>query len=72
MDVACTENRGGVEETRLEQGFWDGVRTKAIRVRVLEKNIPFNLGYFLWGADIWLGKIPFLKSLILANGIVWV
>ncbi len=25
----------------------------------------------LWGADIWYGKIPFCKTLLLLNIIVW-
>lgn len=27
---------------------------------------------FIWGADIFLGPVPFLKSIILANVLVWI
>ncbi len=26
----------------------------------------------IWGMDIWLGNVPFMKTLLLANIIVWV
>ena len=26
---------------------------------------------FLWGFDIWLGNVPFLKVMVLANILVW-
>lgn len=29
------------------------------------------LGYLLWGYDIFLNKVPFLKLVILCNIIVW-
>ena len=32
----------------------------------------FGLWQVLWGTDIFIGKLPFMKLLILANIIVWV
>ena len=26
---------------------------------------------YLWGTDIWLGKIPFMKTVVLINVLVW-
>ena len=38
-------------------------------------NFPKGLSerlHFIWGFDIWLHNIPFLKSIILINIIVWI
>ena len=32
----------------------------------------FGLWQVFWGTDIFMGKIPFMKLLVLANIIVWV
>jgi magnesium-transporting ATPase (P-type) len=31
-----------------------------------------RLGYLLWGCDIWIGKMPFLKIILFCNIIVWI
>ena len=33
-------------------------------------DVPWTLRR-LWGADVWYGKIPFCKTLLLINIIVW-
>jgi hypothetical protein len=43
---------------------------KAIEIKV-ESNGTTPLYKALWGADIWINGVPVLKSLILANIIVW-
>jgi len=55
-------------------GFIAGARCKAINVttRVAPASILYKVGYYLWGADIWFGRVPVVKSLLLANIIVWV
>jgi hypothetical protein len=45
---------------------------RAIQIKyAIWKATPIEIIKFIWGADIWLGNIPFMKSLILANIIVW-
>lgn len=57
----------GVKVTRLS-GRWKLLRLDFTSEAVREH------GWLdvLWGFDIFLGEIPFMKSLILANIIVWV
>ena len=52
--------------------FMAGVRCKAIYISTMETSMLYKVGYYLWGADIWFGRVPVIKSLLLANIIVWV
>lgn len=36
------------------------------------KNIFTKLGYWLWGMDIFIGKIPMIKLMIFCNIIMWI
>ena len=56
----------------LEGGFRGGLRSKAFLIEAFERSLAFKLGYYLWGADIWFGRVPMVKSMILANVVVWV
>ncbi len=37
---------------------------------VFDSSVPWTLRR-LWGADIWYGKVPFCKTILLINIIVW-
>lgn len=51
--------------------------TKIIKWRLLELNVTsqalkeFGFWEVAWGFDIFIGRVPFLKSVILANTIAW-
>ena len=56
----------------FKKGFCN---TKAIDIKFINNTSNkfwFSLGYLLWGYDIFLNKIPFLKSFILVNILIWV
>ena len=50
------------------------VSFKAIQITFDFKDIIREIGWMktIWGYDIFLNKVPLLKSLVLANIIVWV
>ena len=37
-----------------------------------QEKIGRNWFHKLWGADVWVNDIPILKTLVLANIIVWI
>ena len=46
---------------------------RAFYIKINWKGLIREIGWLktLWGYDIFLGNVPFLKSLVLANVIVW-
>jgi hypothetical protein len=57
----------------INQTFKQGLRSKSIYFEPMIPNgtFQFKIGYWLWGMDIWIGKVPMIKFMILANLIMW-
>ena len=34
--------------------------------------IGYRVFYYLWSADIWFGRLPFLKFIVAVNMLVWI
>lgn len=50
-----------------------GLRWRAIVIRPDINTIKrFGVWEVFWGTDIFLGPMPFLKSIVLANILVWI
>ena len=53
-------------------GFPDSFQLVSLNLKNMDPRTPRQWFTLLWGYDIFIqGKIPFLKSLVLANIIVW-
>jgi hypothetical protein len=74
---------GVMEETKNnyilteDHGFWNGTHCKAIQFDLRSNaDIPFMLGYCLWGLDIWIDRAPMIKLMVFANivnmAIMWI
>ena len=33
---------------------------------------PIEIFWWFWGMDIFIGRVPFLKTIVLANILVWI
>jgi len=68
------EELGDTDDITINYTWKDALRTKTVQF-----NDPFfagsTLGYkiifVLWSWDIFYGQIPFVKSMLLANILVW-
>lgn len=51
----------------------DALRNKAIQFNACEKGdtIGYKVLWYLWSADVWFGRVPLLKSIVVANVLVW-
>lgn len=69
MDEFITEKESATVVIGTSKGFKAGLKRYAIvfSMPVGSSDIPFILGYLLWGGDIWIGKIPMIKLMILIN-----
>jgi hypothetical protein len=60
----------------INQTFRQGLRTKSIyfepTIPDAQATISFKIGYWLWGMDIWIGRIPMIRFMLLANLIMWI
>ncbi len=52
---------------------WKPFRMKALLIRP-PQGLPSvaKFIYICWGMDIWLGRVPFLKLIIVTNIIMWI
>lgn len=59
-----------IEEIRIYEPFPKGY--KHFELRMYERPEGFRQWRnFLWGFDLWFGPVPVVKTVILANVIVW-
>lgn len=49
--------------------FREGMRRKAIQFTPWQNksSLRFKIGYYLWGLDIWIGKVPMIKLMVAMN-----
>ncbi len=60
------------EENTFISSFPDSFQLVSLNLKNMVPRTPRQWFTLLWGYDIFIqGKIPFLKSLVLANVIVW-
>ena len=55
-------------DDKIIKGTW---RTIDIQVSI-ETLRGFSLLEIIWGTDIWINKVPILKSIVAANFIIWI
>ena len=56
----------------IQKGPEPTYRAVEIRVELRSMIKEFGLWQVFWGTDIFIGRIPFMKLLVLANIIVWI
>jgi len=58
---------------RINQTFRDGLKCKAVYIQCFTSKtlLSFKIGYWLWGMDIWINNVPVMKTIIIANIVVW-
>jgi len=59
-----------IEKIEIFKNFSRGWKLMGLHMNVRPKGFD-EWFYFLWGFDLWYGPVPFAKSVILANLIVW-
>jgi hypothetical protein len=72
METKCTEPMAIL---RINRTFRQGLRSKSIYFNpsIFDKDATtiFRIGYWIWGMDIWIGRVPMIKIMIGVNIIMW-
>ena len=60
------------KEITFVDNWRTALRMKAVQVSAGKgTTLGYKVIFYLWSADIWFGKFPLLKFIIVANIIVW-
>lgn len=59
---------------RPKRDWKDGLIEHAVDIHLRRSNMEtlgYHITWWLWSADIWIWKIPVLRSIVAVNVIVW-